>query len=39
MFPGPTLSYGPDRHQGSSASFLARVENGRWKVVADNLLY
>jgi branched-chain amino acid transport system substrate-binding protein len=39
MFPGPSLSYGPKQHQGSSASFLAKVEGGRWKVIAENLLY
>jgi len=39
MFPGPTLSYGPDKHQGSTATFLAKVEGGRWKVIAENLLY
>jgi branched-chain amino acid transport system substrate-binding protein len=39
FFPGPTLSYGADRHQGSTATFLAKVEGGRWKVVAENLLY
>jgi branched-chain amino acid transport system substrate-binding protein len=39
MFPGPTLSYGPKRHQGSHATFLAKVEGGRWKVVAENLMY
>ena len=39
MFPGPTLSYGPNRHQGSHATFLAKVEGGRWKVVAENLMY
>ena len=39
MFPGPTLSYGPKQHQGSTATFLAKVEGGRWKVVAENLLY
>lgn len=39
MFPGPTLTYGPKQHQGSQASFLAKVEGGRWKVVAENLLY
>jgi branched-chain amino acid transport system substrate-binding protein len=39
FFPGPTLSYGPNRHQGSNATFLAKVEGGRWKVVAENLLY
>jgi branched-chain amino acid transport system substrate-binding protein len=39
MFPGPTISYGPDKHLGSKATFLAKVEGGRWKVVAENLLY
>jgi branched-chain amino acid transport system substrate-binding protein len=39
FFPGPTLSYGPNKHQGSNATFLAKVEGGRWKVVAENLLY
>jgi hypothetical protein len=33
------LSYGPDKHQGSTATFLAKVEGGRWKVIAENLLY
>ncbi len=39
MFPGPAISYGPQRHQGSNATFLAKVEGGRWKVVAENLMY
>ena len=39
MFPGPAVSYGADRRQGSTASFLAKVEGGRWKVVGENLLY
>ena len=39
MFPGPAISYGPNRHQGSTATFLAKVEGGRWKVVAENLMY
>jgi branched-chain amino acid transport system substrate-binding protein len=39
MFPGPDINYGPDRRQGSTASFLAKVEGGRWKVVGENLLY
>ena len=39
IFPGPTLSYGAKQHQGSTATFLAKVEGGRWKVVAENLLY
>jgi hypothetical protein len=39
LFPGPALSYGADKHQGSTATFLAKVEGGRWKVIAENLLY
>jgi branched-chain amino acid transport system substrate-binding protein len=39
MFPGPSLSWGSDKHQGSTATFLAKVGNGRWSVVAENLLY
>jgi hypothetical protein len=39
MFPGPAVSYGSNKHQGSTATFLAKVEGGRWKVVAENLLY
>jgi branched-chain amino acid transport system substrate-binding protein len=39
MFPGPTLSFSPKQHQGSTATFLAKVEGGRWKVVAENLMY
>ena len=26
FFQGPTLSYGPDKHQGSTATLLAKVE-------------
>ena len=39
MFPGPAVNYGADRRQGSTASFLAKVDGGRWKVVGENLLY
>jgi branched-chain amino acid transport system substrate-binding protein len=39
LFPGPAVSYGPDRRQGTTASFLAKVEGGRWKIVGENLLY
>ncbi len=39
FFPGPTLSYSAKQHQGSTSTFLAKVEGGRWKVVAENLLY
>jgi branched-chain amino acid transport system substrate-binding protein len=39
IFPGPTISFGPKQHLGSTATFLAKVEGGRWKVVAENLMY
>jgi len=39
FFPGPTLNFGVDKHQGSNATFLAQVKGGRWVVVAENLLY
>jgi len=39
MFPGPSISFGPKKHQGSTATFLAKVEGGRWKVVVENLMY
>ena len=39
MFPGPSVTYGADRRQGTTASFLAKVEGGRWKVVGENLMY
>jgi branched-chain amino acid transport system substrate-binding protein len=39
FFPGPTLSFGVEKHQGSNATFLAQVKGGRWVVVAENLLY
>jgi branched-chain amino acid transport system substrate-binding protein len=39
FFPGPTVSFGAEKHQGSNATFLAQVKGGRWVVVAENLLY
>jgi branched-chain amino acid transport system substrate-binding protein len=30
IFGGPPLSFGPNQHHGSTASFLAVVRNGRW---------
>jgi branched-chain amino acid transport system substrate-binding protein len=39
FFPGPTLSFGADKHHGSNVTFLAQVKSGRWVVVAENLLY
>ena len=39
IFPGTPLSFSAKQHQGSMATFLAKVEGGRWKVVAENLMY
>ncbi len=39
FFPGPTISFASDKHFGTNASFLAKVEGGRWKVIAENILY
>ncbi len=36
---GPRITFGPDRHLGSDAVFLAVVEKGRWKSVERNLKY
>src|SRR5438128_6357611 len=30
IFNGPEASFGPDKHQGASSSFLAQVKGGRW---------
>jgi hypothetical protein len=35
IFGGPPLSFGPDQHHGSAASFLAVVHNGRWIAAVD----
>jgi hypothetical protein len=39
IFPGPTISFGPNKHQGSTTTFLSKVEGGRWTSVAENLMY
>jgi branched-chain amino acid transport system substrate-binding protein len=39
FFPGPKLTFNNKQHQGSMATFLARVEKGRWNLVAENLGY
>jgi len=36
IFGGPPLSFGPDQHHGSSASFLAVVRDGRWVAAVDS---
>ncbi len=34
IFGSPPMSFGPDKHQGSSQSFLAQVRGGRWVPVS-----
>jgi branched-chain amino acid transport system substrate-binding protein len=36
IFGGPPLSFGPDQHHGSSASFLAVVRDNRWVPAVDS---
>lgn len=38
IFGSPKMSFGPARHQGSSASFLAQVRGGKWVPVFDTPL-
>jgi len=38
-FGGPTLSFGPDKHQGADSLFLSQVVDGEWSVVEKNLPY
>jgi branched-chain amino acid transport system substrate-binding protein len=39
IFNGPAESFGPDKHQGASSSFLAVVKGGRWVRLTDPLSY
>jgi branched-chain amino acid transport system substrate-binding protein len=36
---GPTLSFGPDKHQGSDSIYLSQIIDGKWQVVQKNLPY
>ena len=38
-FGGPSLSFGPDKHQGADALYLSQVRNSRWEVVEKDLPY
>jgi ketosteroid isomerase-like protein len=33
------LNFSDKQHQGSFATFMAKIENGRWKIIAENLMY
>ena len=37
IFNGPEVTFGPDKHQGASSSFLAVVKGGRWIRVTEPL--
>jgi branched-chain amino acid transport system substrate-binding protein len=39
IFNGPEVSFGPDKHQGASSSFLAVVKGGRWVRLTDPLSF
>ena len=39
IFNGPEVSFGPDKHQGASSSFLAVVKGGRWVRVTEPLTF
>jgi len=39
IFNGPEASFGPDKHQGTSSSFLAVVKGGRWTRLTDPLSF
>ncbi len=39
IFNGPEASFGPDRRQGASSSFLAVVKGGRWVRLTDPLTF
>ena len=38
-FGGPTLSFGPEKHQGSDSLYLSQIVDGAWSVVEKDLPY
>ena len=38
-FGGPSLTFGPDKHQGADFLYLYQVIDGRWRVVEERLPY
>jgi branched-chain amino acid transport system substrate-binding protein len=38
-FGGPSLSFGPEKHQGADSLFLSQVVNGNWTVLEKDLSY
>jgi branched-chain amino acid transport system substrate-binding protein len=39
IFNGPEVTFGPNKHQGASSSFLAVVKGGRWTRLTDPLTF
>jgi branched-chain amino acid transport system substrate-binding protein len=39
IFNGPEVTFGPDKHQGASSSFLAVVKGGRWARLTEPLSF
>jgi branched-chain amino acid transport system substrate-binding protein len=39
IFNGPEVTFGPDKHQGASSSFLAVVKGGRWVRLTEPLAF
>lgn len=38
-FGGPSLTFGPDRHQGANTLYLSQIIDGRWTVLEKDLAY
>jgi branched-chain amino acid transport system substrate-binding protein len=38
-FGGPTLSFGPEKHQGSDSLYLSQIVDGKWTVLEKDLPY
>ena len=38
IFGSPAMTFSPEKHQGSSESFLTRVEKGKWVTVSEGPL-
>jgi branched-chain amino acid transport system substrate-binding protein len=38
-FGGQTLTFGPDKHQGSNSLFWSQIIDGKWVVLEKNLAY
>lgn len=39
IFGGPTLSFGPDKHIGTSASLVSQVKDGHWQPITGSVGY